>query len=120
MTPVRGQTPTPCTSSRTCSSSPPPSRNCTSCGCGSSPHLNGPRSLGLGELFNRAVVGRAHEDIVDLDLHGHLCPHFHPFGIRAEGGPRRIPRRSVLVGKDVNQLVGFGHRLPETNDGHAV
>src|SRR5215471_3952080 len=71
-------------------------------------------------LFQRSVVGRHHEDVVDLHVHLHLGPRLHPLGISAERGPGGIASRAVLVREQVHQLVGFGDRLPETDDGHAV
>ena len=90
-----------CAWPRTCSSSLPlGERTCTSCGCGSSRHVNGPASLarstdqgpgtrdgqrtrdqepGTSANYEGAVVGRAHEDVVDLKLHGHFGPDFHSF-----------------------------------------
>jgi hypothetical protein len=54
------------------------------------------------ELLQRTVIRRAHEDVVHLDVHGHLCPDFHPLRVGAERGPCRISRGAVLVRQQID------------------
>src|SRR5947207_11203863 len=71
-------------------------------------------------LLQGRVIGGAHEDIVDLYAHIHLCSRFHPFGISLKCSPRCVARFSILICKDVNQYIGLRDGLPVADDRHSM
>src|SRR4029453_4840800 len=72
------------------------------------------------DSLHRSVIGRDHEHIVDLYVDLHFRSRLDPFGLGPERRPRLVPRLGVLISQDVDQLVGLGDGLPESNDRHPV
>src|SRR5205807_4758863 len=70
--------------------------------------------------FQRAIVGRHHERVIDFHVYPHLGARFHPLRIRTKRRPCRIPRSRVTVSEYVHQLIEPGDGLPESDDGHSV